>query len=445
MATEHYRKAAVLGMGESGKCAARLLLFEGSSVDLYDSSETPELEKDAAIFRNEGAGVMLGAETVSDRGYDVCIVSPGVPKDSSLLMSIGCGVPVLSELEFGSSRCNSRILAVTGTNGKSTASKFCYDAMCGAGIPAAIGGNYGTPVSGIALSAAECEWLVLEVSSFQLEHVRDFSPEISILLNIQPDHLDRHGTLDEYRRCKARLFDRMGKGDLGIVSEGEADAIKAISSGENNWLRFGSSESADCCYLPGLLRSRMEEVPDMDISGSYFDNPVLGLTAAASAAALRCAEVPDDTIYRTFSTFEPLEHRMEPVRVAHGVRFVDDSKATNLTAMKAGIEMTEGSVRLIAGGLLKEKNPENFKEVLAKGVASVYLIGKASEQFEKAWGDVVDCVICDDLATAVHEALKDASEGDTVLLSPGCASFDQFKNYKDRGNQFKEIVNKEIS
>jgi UDP-N-acetylmuramoylalanine--D-glutamate ligase len=282
--------------------------------------------------------------------------------------------------------------------------------------------------------------------------VSEFRPRVGVLLNLQPDHLDRHDSMEEYRELKSRLFRCMGVGDVGIVHLDEMSAVSELVPGGNRWVSFGKTADADVSYNPngsvgGFRGLTTVDTPDneilrVDIAGTGFDNPILGQTAAAAVAVMQACGVSLDVVAERIKAFDSLSHRMQRVGFIDGVLFVNDSKATNLAALKAGLEMSNAPVRLIAGGQLKEKNLIFVKEVLANKAVCVYVIGSAANIFKSCWQDVVVCVHCTDLQTAVRRAWKDAKYGDTVLLSPGCASFDQFKSYKDRGEQFKEIVEK---
>jgi UDP-N-acetylmuramoylalanine--D-glutamate ligase len=434
----------VLGLGASGEAAARLLVHHGASVTVVDASETAALDARGTSLRQLGVRVLAGVDAIPAGAFDLCVLSPGIAQDSPWVRDVESrGVEVVSELELGFRRCSCPIVAVTGTNGKSTLVKLLHDALTTAGLRSAIGGNYGIPLSEIAPESDALDWIVVEVSSFQLERVSTFRPKVGVFLNLQPDHLDRHGDMEAYRELKSRLFQCMRADDVGIVYEPELGPVKALTHGENRWVTFGGAAEADYRYIPSQgirFCDNAGAETTLNIAGTAFDNPVLGLAAAAGVAAVQACGLTCDAILGAIAGFSPLSHRMERVRVAAGVTFIDDSKATNLAALKAGVEMVGAPVRLIAGGLLKEKELEFVKEVLAKNVACVYVIGQAASTMSHAWQDAVPCVACGDLEAAVGKAWKHADNGDTVLLSPGCASFDQFRSYKDRGEQFQKIV-----
>jgi UDP-N-acetylmuramoylalanine--D-glutamate ligase len=441
-APQRFGSALVLGLGASGVAAARRLLAEGTEVHCLDSADTETVRRAAGELSNAGASVVLGCGEPPAGGFDVAVLSPGIACDSEWVRSLeGRGVAVVSELELGGSRVRCPMLAVTGTNGKSTVVKLCRDAMREAGMKAEACGNYGPPLCALAGRSDALDWLVVEVSSFQLERVSSFSPQVGVLLNVQPDHLDRHGNIDRYRRTKARLFDRMTAAQSGVIEATLLSDVSRETCGQPLWTTFGPAGTADWTYGAGnICRERNDRSEVVCVEGTAFDNAVLGLGAAAVVAALDACGVPARAAETAIRGFEPLPHRLQHVATIKGVRFIDDSKATNLAALAAALRTMQGPVRLIAGGLLKEKDLTWVKEVLAKTDAAVYLIGAGSLLMEEAWGDCVACRRCGTLEKAVADAWGDATEGDTVLLAPGCASFDQFKNYRDRGECFDQLV-----
>lgn len=437
-----------MGLGLSGDAAARLLLAEGTEVCVIDAAAGVQLEKRAEGLGKLGAKVVLSAADPASWGaarggnYDVCIVSPGVRCDSDWMeWARDRGVPVLTELELGVSRCKSGVLAVTGSNGKSTLVKLCCEALRNSGTSAKLAGNCGIPVSTVAAARTSADWLVVEVSSFQLEQAGSFRPDVGVLLNVQPDHIDRHGSMEAYTTAKSRLFAGMGPEDIGIVPYELLEWAQDATRGRNTWRTFGSGEGADARYIDHHVNvSGGEGTRRVSVEGSQFDNEILGAAAAAAVLAVEACGGDGSVVGRTAASFEALPHRLEFVAEIGGIRFVDDSKATNLSALSAAIRICGPRVRLIAGGLLKEPDPGVVKEVLAKGVECAYLIGTASGRMKEAWWEAVPCRLCETLSEAVAAATEEAAAGDTVLLSPGCASFDQFANFEDRGNQFNRLV-----
>ena len=365
-------KALVLGKGKSGASAAALLKAQGYEVDFAD-------------------------------GYDCVVASPGLRTKSEL--QLGC-----EELK----RRGWKLLAVTGSKGKSSVVKVVAEAI--GGVPC---GNYGKPVCEVAFEDSRREtedgkarWAVVEVSSFQLE-TTTLAPdtfEAAAILNLQEDHLDRHGSVEVYHELKRKL--------LGMTRH----PIEADGS---------FSDKRPGGRFPALWE------------GSYFDNEILAGNAAMAVELMRVAELDDTKIAAAFKAFEPLPHRMNLVAEIGGVRYVDDSKATSLAALVAGVKMTGERIRLIAGGLPKGDNPGEALPALTERVKKVYLIGQSAEDFFAAWTGAVDCEICGTMDKAVERAMCEAEKGETVLLSPGTASFDQFQSYGERGDVFARLVKKE--
>lgn len=433
--------ALVLGLGSSGEAAARLLRARGVSVTVLDAGSGPALDVKARILREAGCAVRVGPGGLPGSPVDVAVLSPGIPVTDPWVVALRArGIPVISELELGWRFRRSRILAVTGSNGKSTLVKLCHEAIQRNGLSAVVGGNYGTPLSTLVRMEPAPDWIVVEVSSFQLETVEHFSPDAGILLNLNPNHLDRHGTMEEYTAMKARLFARMGAGQTAVIPADAPEAVRRAIPADVRVVTFGTTDDASYRYVPGQVVGPGVESP---VTGTVFDNEIMGVTAAACTAALLGAGLPSAGVEEAARGFERLPHRMQTTAVLKGVTFINDSKATNLAALSAGLRMAPGPTWLIAGGLLKEKDLDSVKKVLANRVRGVYIIGRYSGVMAAAWRSVVPCVVCTDLREAVFRAWSEAVGGEVVLLSPGCASFDQFKSFEDRGEQFSGIV-KEI-
>ncbi len=388
-------KALVLGAGASGSAAAELLRREGCAVEVLD-----------------GDAPFPGGES-----FDLAVASPGVALDHPWQVECRArGVKVVSELQLGWTRWRAmggRALAVTGSKGKSSVVKLVADALNG--IPC---GNYGRPLCDVVnsltpnpqpLTPNALPWAVVEVSSFQMETTDDFRPEAAALLNLQEDHLDRHGTKEAYHALKRRLL---------ALAERELDC--------SSWT------AAD---VPADARALF--------AGSYFDNEVLAVNGAAAVWLMRAAGLADAAVAAAFASFEPLPHRMQTVCERGGVRYIDDSKATSLAALAAGTRMAGRPVRLIAGGLGKGDDAFSSIRYLQSTTKKVYLIGRCADQLYDAWHSAVPCEMCGTLEAAVAAASRDARPGEAVLLSPGAASFDQFKNFGARGDRFAALVMKE--
>lgn len=434
-----FRNALVCGLGSSGVAAARLLRDEGTAVTAMDSNDAPALRAAARQLEAEGVTVLLGAATIPDRALDVAVMSPSIALDSVWARELRRrNIPLRAELELGWSRHRGRTIAVTGSNGKSTCVKWLAEALQAAGLRAAPAGNYGVPVTRVVREQPTLDWLVLEVSSFQLETCGQFRPDIGIVLNIHPNHLDRHGDLATYTALKARLFAHTRPQDVCLAPLPLLESLRTQSGGAGRWFSFGVEEAADWRFQAGQIWHHGQAV--VDLRGTHFDNDVLGQAGAAVAAALHAAKIELAGAAAAARAFQPLRHRLQLVAEIGGVRWVNDSKATNLAALAAALRMTPGRLRLIAGGLLKEKDLGAVKDLLAQKVETVYLIGRAAPGLAQAWSGAVRCRLSGTLAVAVAQAAADARAGESVLLSPACASFDQFRNFEERGDLFADLV-----
>ncbi len=434
-----YSHAMVCGLGASGAAAARLLRAEGVDVLAVDERDTPESRKSAEALAALGCAVALGAKTPSAGPFDAAIVSPGLPVDGAFLSELRRrGIPLVSEMELGWSRCRGRTIAVTGSNGKSSVVKALSECLEAAGSAAIPCGNYGLPVCRAVRDFPAADWLVIEASSFQLETCAEFRPDVAVLMNVLPNHLDRHGTLEAYARLKARMFARQREGDVALTPPEWQARFWEWSGGRGRWATFGAQADLDFAYAPGRIAGRGGE--GFGIEGSYFDNEVLGPNAAALAGAARAAGVPAEVVRLVLRRFAPLPHRAEPVGEFNGVRYVNDSKATNLSAMIASIRMQDRPLWLIAGGRPKETDFSAAVPVLRERVRGVFLIGEAAAAMAAAWGAFVPCENRGTLERAVAAARRAARPGEAVLMAPACTSYDQFKAYGERGDAFRKFA-----
>ena len=426
---ETYSTALLLGYGRSGIAAERLLHAEGTKT---------------CVVTRETTGDDELAQLLETQHFDVCIVSPGFALDHPWVCVVrDARIPLLSELELGWSRHWGRTIAVTGSNGKSTAVKWICDSLRRMGLRAAVGGNYGIPACEVVLESPELNWLVLEVSSFQLETVGAFRADAAIVLNMLPNHLDRHGNMEVYQQTKARIFANAAPADICLVPASLLDEFQGHVGDRGRWMTFGDSKEADACFSGGAVWIGADKV--LDLSGTLFDNPVLGgCTGAAVAGLVNALSLNPEAFTLAAREFEPLPHRFQKLGESGGVNYVNDSKATNLTAMAAGVKACGAGVHLIAGGLAKESDYTFVKEILAERVTRIYLIGKASEAMYHAWNRVCPCVECCTLDQAFRLAEKAAVAGETILLSPGCASFDQFRSFEERGAHFESLFCRKV-
>jgi UDP-N-acetylmuramoylalanine--D-glutamate ligase len=405
----------VLGLARSGEAAALALARRGVRVLGVDRAA----DLDVGRLRGAGVEVVLGAEDPAlVDGVDLLVKSPGIPSESPLVaVARDRRLTIWSEIELGSRLLPNPLVGITGTNGKTTTSELLGAIFRAAGLSVAVAGNVGRPLTGLDGAVSEEAWIVCELSSFQLEDIDSFRTEIAVLLNLTPDHLDRHGDFDSYRRAKLRLFENQGPDDVAVVPRGFAPV-----PGRAQRVEFGPADE-----LPAEPR----------IPGEHNRE-----NAAAATAAARAAGVSDAAIATALRTFAGIPHRLELVRELDGVRFVNDSKATNPEAAERALSAYPAGVRLILGGSLKGISFRSLAQrARSSGVARVYLVGEAADEIAEALAaEGVRFTHSVDLANAVRDAYGDAERGEVVLLSPACASYDQFANFEERGARFRELV-----
>ncbi len=396
----------VVGLARSGVAAARTLREHGEVVAV-DSGE-PELPGDIAGH--------LGVDGVELLDGVACVVkSPGVPNEAPVIAAAReRGVPVLGELELAWRLLPNRFVAVTGTNGKTTTTELLGAIWREAGLPVALAGNVGTPLSSLVGQVDPEATIVCEVSSFQAEDSEALAPDVALLLNVEEDHLDRHGTLEAYREAKLRLFRNQTPEQVAVVPPGKA------VPGAGRRVEFGALP------LPA---------DEIRLRGEHNLENAMGAAAAAAAAG-----VPDEAVAAALRSFAGVPHRLEEVGSLNGVLYVNDSKATNVSSAVRGIEAFEGGVHAILGGSLKGGGFEGLRDSLASRAVAAYLIGEAAERLESDLAGAVPLLRSGDLATAVGEASAAAKPGEVVLLSPACASFDQFRDYEERGAVFRSLI-----
>ena len=434
------RRALVLGLGASGVAAARLLRHHGWTVSVADEKADPEWI--GRLFSSDGPGVTVvdRVETLSAADIDQVVVSPGIAHEHHWLRHMrAAGIPVIPEFELGLAWMPGvRVIAVTGTNGKSSLVKWMASALVEAGYRAVPAGNYGVPPSELALSSHPPEVVVLELSSFQLEQATSFKPEVAVLLNLSPNHLDRHPTMEAYTAAKAKLFAKMDRADHAVVHAPVWPELRDYCPPELAPARFDAVCADGYGFDGGWVTRNGDRV--VDVRGTWWGRHPLGVNAAAGVAALSVFNVPAAVMESTARGFVPLAHRMELFAEVKGVRFINDSKASTMSALAAAVGSGTAKKHLIAGGILKERDVNFVKETLAKNCVFVYCIGQASQKLVDAWSEVVPCEQCGELETAVRLACRRAKAGEEILLSPGCSSFDQFASYAQRGEKFKQWV-----
>lgn len=431
------RNALILGAGRSGHAAAKLILDRRGRATVIDEHWQTE---DKAAFAREGICCAAGERFhLPDGSYNLLVTSPSIPMDHPwILQARDRGLAIISELELAANYWQGEIIAVTGSKGKSSVVKCLTDTLVRAGHTAVTAGNYGTPLCERVLTCADAgagTVAVTEVSSFQLEHTRTFAPRIAAILNIQADHLDRHGTLETYAQLKERIFSAQKPGSSAFLPWGISP--RSVQP-DVAVVRFGTESWVDWRFTKGVVVSKTDTIP---VSG-VFNNPILGPAAALIAAILRTWGLSCDEIEAGLKAFTPLPHRFNALGTVNAVHFIDDSKATSLSATEAALRMVGSGVHLIAGGQLKETDLEFLEDTLCDTVKQVYLIGEAQDALYDAWMPFVPCLKCGTMAEAVNSAFRAAASGETILLSPGCASFDQYSGMAARGDDFVSHFNR---
>jgi UDP-N-acetylmuramoylalanine--D-glutamate ligase len=436
-----YRNALILGAGLSGLGAARLLAAAGTAVTVADQREPHLLAAVAEQLESWGARPHFGQATLPWEAFELGVISPGFAfKSDWVQAAYALCAEIFSELELGWQAAARPTIAVTGSNGKSTVVKWLAEALTHAGKRAVVAGNYGRSVCEVAATEDAIDWLVLEVSSFQLETVHAFRPDVGLLLNLLPNHLDRHGTFAAYAHIKARLFARMQTTDQAWIPVDTDPDLRAhmANAAAPVWHAFGDTAAAE--YMAAAGRVYAGTAEKVDLRGTHFGSP--GMARAAAAVTGILDQLGIDPIHAQASAraFQALPHRVQVVARAGDVTYINDSKSTNLAAISHAVQSLTEPVHLIAGGLAKEPDFKKIKEVLTERVRSVYLIGNAAEQMFSAWSPDISCVMCGTLEEAVRQARKRVCAGESVLFSPGCASFDQYRNYEERGEHYTRLV-----
>ena len=407
------KKVLVVGLGKSGLSAALFLRRQGAQVTVSDMRSAAALARELPALLEAGIMVESGGHgLLTFRRQDLIVVSPGVPLDTPELVQVKAfGLPVIGELELAAQFLKGSIVGITGSNGKTTTTALVGEILSGAGLPTQVGGNIGVPVVDLVDGSSPDGWSVLEVSSFQLESTQLFHPKIAVILNITPDHLDRHGSFERYAQAKEKIFQAQTRADSLVLN---AD----------------NSRSASDAPIESILP--LAEIP---LKGTHNVENVL-----AAVCCARLAGASAESIRRTVSTFKAVEHRLEFVATCNGVDYYNDSKATNVDASAKAIAAFPGGIHLILGGKDKNSNYADLAALLRSRVRAVYTIGSAASKIESHLKGIVPLVSCETLDRALVTASRAAHPGQIVLLSPACSSFDQFESYEHRGRVFKELV-----
>ena len=428
---------AVLGAGLSGTAAALLLKAEGARVTVLDSAEEKNLLKSTIDnLRKEGVRVICGKAADEDSStYQMAVLSPGIDPASRLAGNFsGRKIDMIGELELGWRFCETPAIAVTGTNGKTTTTELLAQMLNACGQRTIACGNIGKPLSEVARERKPLDVLTVEVSSFQLETTQTFHPSISLWLNFAPDHLDRYRSVADYRAAKLRIFENQTEQDVAVVNAAEAlpkiRPRRITFSAYSNQADFRLSNGAIVYQNQAVLR-----LSDTKLRGLHNIENVMATLAAGVARGLLFEQMVPP-----LRNYEPRPHRCEFVREVDGVDYVNDSKATNLDAVEKALRSQTKPVILIAGGKDKGFTFAPLRSLVKEKARSTILIGEMAESIRRSWSGAVHSEIANSLADAVERAHVVAKPGDVVLFSPGTSSFDMFKSYADRGDQFRTLV-----
>lgn len=435
----------MVGLARSGLAAARALAEAGQSVRAVDSGRPEglgDLDGFGIDYRLDDDGVELL------EGVATLVKSPGVPNDAPVVVAAReRGITVIGELEIGWRMIPSRFLAITGTNGKTTATELTAHLFRAAGREVVALGNVGNPVCSLVGDRLSEELTVVcECSSFQLEDTRNFSPDCAVFLNLAPDHLDRHKDMESYGQAKLRIFANQGEGDVAVLNDGDEWLAGAEIPGAAQRIHYVAAERGDRPVDLWIENDRItvEGRPLIEVDRL----PLLGrhnvANAIAAATAALSFGLTEDAVSRGLESFHGLPNRMESVAEIAGVTWINDSKGTNVSATRAALASFDADVRLILGGSLKGESFEPLVPAILSSCRSVHLIGEAMPELHSALAEVeaggVPLFDCGDLPSAVDQAAGMVSAGEIVLLSPACASFDQFSDYEERGELFRDLV-----
>lgn len=450
-------RALVVGLGRSGVAATKLLCKKGIKVTVTDELNKSDLKTSLDLLQGYKFRAELGKHVLRTFcEQEFIVVSPGVKLDiKPLQQARKAKVPIISEIELASQFITSPIVAVTGTNGKTTVSTMIAKMIETGGKSVFLGGNIGTPLSEVACKKDKFDWVVAEISSFQLDTTHTFKPHVAVFMNLAPDHLDRYKTFDEYIESKMRLRTHMDENDFVIVNLRDQKLMSLVSGSRPKVLTFTSDspKQIPAPYIESFSGAYLDPVSEMHVKTPHWKEHVFSLGAIklrgihnkenimASALAAKVAGISNEGIQKTLNAFEPLPHRMEFVARKNRVDFYNDSKGTNTHSLLRSLESFDEPVILIAGGKDKGEDYTVLGSMIKKRVKNLILVGEAKEKLNRSIGDLSETFLVGTFEEAVYLAYQKSRSGDVILLSPGCASQDMFKNYEERGDRFKALVN----
>ena len=433
---------AVLGLGASGRGAARLARQLGAEVVVFDSGSSEALQAAAHALRADGTPVELGAvQPTPGRSFDLAVLSPGIDPSCDLPRNfLEAGGPVIGEIEFAWQHQDRPVVAITGTNGKSTTTELVARVLNAGGLRTLPSGNHGRAFSDVVAAGEPVDVQTIEVSSFQLETIAAFRPAVALWMNFAPDHLDRHPSLDAYFDAKARIFENQTDGDTAIV---KLEDRRPVTPPERTVTFSAHSEGADYGLVDGWITFQGERVLDFGSTRLRGRHNAENLMAALAAG--RALGLGWEVMAEAARDYRAPRHRCELVAVVEGREFINDSKATNLHALESCLRALPEPVVLIAGGKDKGLDFGPLRELVARMTTHVLAIGQLRSHLDAAWAGSVTVESCDSLEAAVARSLAVSRPGQVVLLSPGTSSFDMFTGYEDRGERFVVAVHRLLS
>lgn len=440
------KRVLVVGLGKSGVASALFLKSRGASVTVSDAKPEAELRDEILLLLDHGVAVETGGHGERTfRGRDLIVVSPGVPFDApQLAQARQLGEPVIGEIELAAQFLAGPVVAITGANGKTTTTSLAGEIIAAGKFPTLVGGNIGTPAISFVDQAGSTTWTVLEVSSFQLETVVEFRPRISVILNITPDHLDRHKTFANYVNAKARIFENQRADDFTVLNADDPTTAALSDRTRAQLVWFSRKKEVEkgafvrdshIYFRDGRGECEIMPLAEIPLKGAHNLENVL-----AGVAIGMLAGCEPEQIRQAVQNFKAVEHRLEFVARVGGVDYYNDSKATNVDATIKALESFPANIHLILGGKDKGSDYTVLNDLLRERAKRVYTIGAAAAKIESQIHGAAEVEHAETLENAVRRATEAAVSGDIVLLAPACASFDQFQSYEHRGRVFKEVV-----
>ena len=440
------KRVLVVGLGKSGVASALFLKARGARVTVSDSKSEAELHEHIPVLLDNGIAVETGGHGERTFGQqDLIVISPGVPVNAPALEPARrLSIPIIGEVELAARFLQGKLVAITGSNGKTTTTALAGDVLAAGAAKTLVGGNIGTPAISLVPESSEQSYTVLEISSFQLETIQTFHPQIAVVLNVTPDHLDRHGTFEVYWEAKRRIFENQKEDDFAVLNIDDREAAK-MGQGLKAQLRWFSRKSEvdsgafvrdeRIFYRDSQGEREIMPLADMQLKGAHNVENVLAAVAIGMIAG-----VAPERIREAVKNFKAVEHRLEYVATINGVEFYNDSKATNVDATIKALESFSKNIHIILGGKDKGSDYTVLTPLLQTRVKRVYTIGAAAEKIESHIRGAAQITQAGTIEVAVRKAMDAAAEGDVVVLAPACASFDQFTSYEHRGRVFKELV-----